>query len=173
LQWAEERPWWVKRKPPGVAQEIKVINDMANAAEKNKMEELKKSVDKYLQQNGLNQSISTKTDDRGLVVSMDDTLFFDNGKADIKPEFRKVLTEIGKMLSQLNNYIRIEGHTDNIPIKNSEFNSNWQLSSARAANVTQFLAEQAGIAPKKLSAVGYGEFRPVGNNSTESGRIIK
>ncbi len=155
-----------------VDSEIKPVDDnQTSQTEKTKMEELKRSVDKYLEQNGLNQSVSTKVDERGLVVSINDTLFFDTGKADVKPDYAKKLIEIGKILSQLNNYIRIEGHTDNIPIKTSEYSSNWQLSSARAANVTELLVNQAGIAPKKLSAVGYGEFRPIGDNSTEEGRL--
>ena len=155
-----------------VDSEIKPVDDnQTSQTEKTKMEELKRSVDKYLEQNGLNQSVSTKGDERGLVVSINDTLFFDTGKAEVKPDYAKKLIEIGKILSQLNNYIRIEGHTDNIPIKTSEYSSNWQLSSARAANVTELLVNQAGIAPKKLSAVGYGEFRPIGDNSTEEGRL--
>lgn len=155
-----------------VSSEIKPVDDnQTSETEKNKMEDLKKSVDKYLEQNGLSQSVTTKIDERGLVVSINDTLFFDTGKADIKPEYAKKLIEIGKILSQLNNYIRIEGHTDNIPISNGAYSSNWQLSAARAANVTELLVTQAGIAPQKLSAVGYGEFRPIGDNSTEDGRL--
>lgn len=154
-----------------VSSEIKPINDnQTSETEKAKMEELKKSVDKYLQQNGLSESVSTKIDERGLVVSINDTLFFDTGKADIKPEFAKKLIEIGKILNQINNYVRIEGHTDNVPIKTSEYNSNWQLSAARAANVTELLVNQAGIAPQKLSAIGYGEFRPISDNTSEAGK---
>jgi len=154
-----------------VTAEVKVIDSSESSKEKAKMEELKKSVDKYLQQNGLSSAVTTKIEERGLVISMNDTLFFDTGKADIKSEYAKKLIEIGRILNQLDNYVRIEGHTDNIPIKNSQFSSNWQLSSVRAANVTELLVEQAGISPKRLSAVGYGEFRPVSNNSTEAGRM--
>lgn len=153
-----------------VTDDVKVI-DTQSSEEKTKMEDLKKTVDKYLEQNGLSQAVTSKIEQRGLVVSIKDTLFFDNGKADIKPEFAKMLIDIGKILNQLGHYIRIEGHTDNVPIKTSQYNSNWQLSSVRAANVTELLVEQSGIAPKQLSAVGYGEFRPVSDNSTEAGRM--
>lgn len=139
-------------------------------SEETKLEEVKAQVDKYLEQNGLKSSVNTKIDERGLVVSLNDTMFFDTGRADIKLESQKKIIEIGKILNQLDNYIRIEGHTDNIPIKNSQYPSNWQLSSARASNVTEFLINNCGIVPQRFSAVGYGEYRPILDNSTEEGR---
>lgn len=138
--------------------------------EQSKLEKLQSQVDKYLEQNGMKGSVSTQIDERGLVVSINDTLFFDSGRAEIKTEPQKKLIEIGKIVNQLDNYIRVEGHTDNVPISNGQFSSNWQLSSARAANVTQFLITNSGIQPQKLSAVGYGEYRPILDNSTEEGR---
>lgn len=138
--------------------------------EQSKLEKLQSQVDKYLEQNGMKGSVSTQIDERGLVVSINDTLFFDSGRAEIKTEPQKKLIEIGKIMNQLDNYIRVEGHTDNVPISNGQFSSNWQLSSARAANVTQFLITNSGIQPQKLSAVGYSEYRPILDNSTEEGR---
>lgn len=138
--------------------------------EENKLEEVKKEVDSYLKQNGMSSTVSTNIDDRGLVVSINDTVFFDSGSADIKPDSEKKLVDIAKILNQVGNYIRVEGHTDNIPISNSRYHSNWQLSVDRAANVTELLIADAGIPPEKMSAVGYGEFRPVADNSTEAGR---
>jgi chemotaxis protein MotB len=146
------------------------VIDYQAQQEQQKLEQLKAQVDKYLEQNGLKSSASTQIDGRGLVVSLSDTLFFDTGKAEIKPEWESKLTDLGKILNQLNNYIRIEGHTDNVPIKNGEFSSNWQLSCARAANVTEFLMQNSSIPPEKLSAVGYGQYRPIADNSTEAGR---
>lgn len=155
-----------------VDSQIKPVDDnQTSEAEKNKLEDIKRQVDKYLDQNGLSQSVSAKIDERGLVVSINDTLFFDTGKADIKSDYAKKLIEIGKILNHIDNYVRIEGHTDNVPIKTNEYSSNWQLSAARAANVTELLVNQAGIAPKKLSAIGYGEFRPVSDNGTDAGRL--
>lgn len=135
-----------------------------------KLSELKSQVDKYLQDSKMSESVSSSINERGLIVSMNDTLLFDTGKADIKPEFQQKLVEIGKILNQLGNYMRIEGHTDNIPISNSEYSSNWKLSCDRASNVTEFLIKNAGIQPEKLSAIGYGEYRPVGDNSTDEGK---
>ena len=66
--------------------------------------------------------------------------------------------------------MRVEGHTDNMPISTNEFASNWQLSTARAANVTELLVSAVGISPEKTATVGYGQYRPVASNSTEVGR---
>jgi chemotaxis protein MotB len=138
--------------------------------EENKLEEVKKKVDSYLKQNGMNGTVATNIDERGLVVSINDTVFFDSGSADIKPDSEKKLIDIAKILNQVGNYIRVEGHTDNVPISSYRFPSNWQLSADRAANVTELLISAAGIPPQKMSAVGYGEFRSVADNSTEAGR---
>ncbi|MBI6873162.1 flagellar motor protein MotB [Clostridium aciditolerans] len=147
-----------------------IENDLTEKAEQAKMEDLKRQVDKYLEKNGMKADVSTQVDERGLVVSLNDTLFFDTGRAEVKPESQKKLIEIGKILNQLNNYMRVEGHTDNVPIKNDQFSSNWQLSCARASNVTELLINSANIPPQKLSAVGYGEYRPIADNSTEDGK---
>ena len=138
--------------------------------EQDKLENVKKQLDKYLKDNNMSNEVTSKVEERGLVVSLNDTLFFDSAQAVIKPESQKKLIEMGKILNQLGNYIRIEGHTDNVPINNSEFSSNWQLSAIRATNVTELLINKAGIAPERLSSVGYGEYRPIADNSTEAGR---
>lgn len=147
-----------------------IENDLTAKDEQAKMEDLKRQVDKYLEKNGMKADVSTQVDERGLVVSLNDTLFFDTGRAEVKAESQKKLIEIGKILNQLNNYMRVEGHTDNVPIKNDQFSSNWQLSCARASNVTELLINSANIPPQKLSAVGYGEYRPIADNSTEDGK---
>ncbi|WP_147566772.1 OmpA/MotB family protein [Clostridium tyrobutyricum] len=135
--------------------------------EQQKFQNLKKEVDQYLSKNGMSKSVSTSVDQRGLVVSINDTLFFDTGKADIKPNIKNKLIGIGKIVNQLGSAIRIEGHTDNVPISNGIYKSNWQLSSVRAANVTQFLQDKVGISPEKLTSVGYGQYRAITDNSTD------
>lgn len=144
--------------------------ELQRVQEEQQLEQLKKQVDSYLDKSGMKGSVSTNIDERGLVVSLNDNVFFDNGKAEIKADWQKKLIDLGKILNQLNNYIRIEGHTDNVPIKNEEFASNWQLSAVRAANVTQFLIDNSNISPQKMSAVGYSQYRPILDNSTEEGR---
>ena len=139
-------------------------------SEENKMDAIKQNVDSYLKKNGLNNSVSTKIDERGLAVTLNSTLLFDVGKSDVIKTSTKKLISIGKMLNHVNNYIRIEGHTDSTPISNNEFSSNWQLSAIRATNVTELLVSQSGINPKRISAVAYGENRPVADNNTKIGK---
>jgi chemotaxis protein MotB len=78
--------------------------------------------------------------------------------------------KLGQILSKTKSYIRVEGHTDNLPTHNDQFNSNWQLSSVRAANVAELLITNTGIDPSKVVAVGCGEYRPVASNQTAEGR---
>jgi chemotaxis protein MotB len=109
-----------------------------------------------------------------LTLKVAEELFFDTGKAEIKPEGKKVLRRIGKILMKIpDKKVRVEGHTDNIPIGPSlkgEYPTNWELSAARAVNVARFLHEEAGIDPRRLSAVAFAQYRPVDSSNTEKGR---
>jgi chemotaxis protein MotB len=138
--------------------------------EKASIESVKGELDKYLKETGLQGSVTTEINERGLVISLKDTILFDSGKTDIKPEAEQRLIEIGKIINKLGNYIRIEGHTDNLPIHNSEYSSNWELSAIRATIVTELLISKAKIVPQKISAVGYGEYRPIADNKTSEGK---
>ncbi len=96
---------------------------------------------------------------------------FDSGKADIKPELKPMILRIGQILSaETTGDIIIAGHTDDVPIKGGPFDSNLKLSIARAATVAQFLLDQITIDPKRLSTMGFGEYRPIADNHTEAGR---
>lgn len=139
-------------------------------SEEEKLKQVKAEVDNLIIQSGLNNSVVTKVEERGLVISFTDSVFFDSGKAIIKEDYKKQLIEIAKVLNKMDNYIRVEGHTDNVAIKTEMFNSNWQLSTVRAANVVEIFINECGISPNKLSANGYGEFRPIQSNDTEAGR---
>jgi chemotaxis protein MotB len=147
--------------------------NLVNTDEQEKLEKVKAIVDQYLKDSGLENSVATTVEERGLVLSFKDSLFFDSGKADIKSEQLNRLIQIGKILNQpiINgSYIRVEGHTDNRPINNSSYKSNWDLSVIRASNVAQVLIDQSGIKPGRVSAAGYGEFRPKADNKDESGK---
>ncbi|MDR1001035.1 MAG: OmpA family protein [Clostridiales bacterium] len=124
----------------------------------------------YFADHGLSAEITTSIDERGLVVSLNDTMLFDLGSADIKLESRQRLVSIGEALNALENYIRVEGHTDNLPIHSERFASNWELSAMRATTVVRLMADSANVPPDKLSAVGYGEYKPIADNSTNEGR---
>ncbi|MBI5328528.1 MAG: OmpA family protein [Deltaproteobacteria bacterium] len=108
---------------------------------------------------------------RGIVISLSEKVIFESGRADILQEAKSVIDEIAMLLKEMPNYIRIEGHTDNIPISTSQFPSNWELSSSRALNILRYMVDLHRLNPGKLSAIGYGEFRPVASNDTSEGRL--
>lgn len=109
-----------------------------------------------------------------LTVNILDRVLFDSGEAELKPDGEAVLRKVAAILTQHPELkIHVIGHTDNVPIRSSarnRFASNWELSTARATAAVRFLSERAGIDPRRLGAVGYGEFRPVADNSTAEGR---
>ncbi|MBI5199974.1 MAG: OmpA family protein [Elusimicrobia bacterium] len=111
-----------------------------------------------------------------LAVQLVDKILFDSGSDEIKPLGRKVLARIGKLLNEVpSRDIRIEGHTDNVPISDelrSRFASNWELSTARATAVARYLQEAAKVDPKRLVAAGYGEYRPVASNDRNDTRAL-
>lgn len=107
------------------------------------------------------------------IINIDNSILFGSGKAILKEGIRKPLTKIAKAMGNFpENNIQIEGHTDNVPIKTSKFPSNWELSSARALSVLRFFANEANLDPRKLSAVGYGEFHPLAPNDTPENRRL-
>ena len=105
------------------------------------------------------------TEDR-ITISLEGSVAFSPGAADINPKAFPALKGIGKLINKTHNAVRVEGHTDNIPITTPRFSSNWELSIARAANVTKYLVEHANVSPLRLSAAGYGDSRPLFPNDT-------
>ncbi len=109
-----------------------------------------------------------------LTVNIVDRVMFDSGEAVLKPDGEVVMRKIAQILQEHPQLaIHVVGHTDNVPIRQtaqSRFASNWELSTARALAAVHFLTERAGVDPKRVGAVGYGEFRPVADNATPEGR---
>ena len=108
---------------------------------------------------------------RGLLIRLNDTVLFDKGSDIIKDKALNILDKIAVALKNEPNSIRIEGHTDNFPIKTNKFPSNWELSTARATNIIKYLVDKHKFTPNNLSAVGYGEYMPISDNKKETGRI--
>lgn len=152
------------------SQEAAGSEDLAQKAEENKLQELKKQVDAYIKQNNLTGSISTSLQERGLTIHIIDTMMFDVGDASVKTDAKNRLISIGKMLKNVNNIIRIEGHTDSTPIHNSMYPSNIELSSARADNVWHVLEDDAGVPHKQIMMAGYAENDNIAPNDTEANR---
>ncbi len=108
---------------------------------------------------------------RGLVIRISEHIFFNSGEAIIRPEMEPILQVLGRTLEKVPNHIRIEGHTDNVPINTARFPSNWELSTARATTIVRYLLDHFQFDPDRLSATGYAEFRPVDTNATPEGRM--
>jgi chemotaxis protein MotB len=114
--------------------------------------------------------VSVEREERGIVVTFVAEVLFDSGKAKIRKEGLEALKKVASVLKDVENDISIEGHTDNVPIKYSGWKSNWELSAARALSVLHYLVDKKGLNPQKVSATGYGEYRPIASNDTPQGR---
>lgn len=124
------------------------------------------------QTQGLPATVSLRQENRGVVIQLRDTRLFASGSADLRPEIQAELRRIGRELKAIGQPVRIEGHTDNVPVRGvtGGFRSNWELSAARANRVLQFFLEMGALPPDRFSVAGYGEYRPIAPNGSESGR---
>jgi chemotaxis protein MotB len=114
--------------------------------------------------------VVVRKDARGVVVSLPEAGAFPTGQAELSQAARRVIREMAVVLAAEVGEVRVEGHTDDVPIATSKFASNWELSAARATEVIRFLVAQGDISPERLSAAGYGEFRPLSPNTSPDAR---
>lgn len=114
--------------------------------------------------------VEVNRDRRGLVISIPETGAFPVGSDDLSPALEGVMARLAVALERLPNAIRIEGHTDDVPIHTPRFSSNWDLSAARAIRVVEILMARDAVSPDRLSVAGYGEYRPRVSNTTDGGR---
>ncbi len=113
--------------------------------------------------------IDVRRDKRWIEVEIKSSILFGSGSAELAPGAKPVLRKLAEKLAPLNNTIHVEGFTDNVPIDNFEFRSNWELSAARAASVVHLFTD-LGVRPERMAAIGYGEYRPIASNDTPEGR---
>jgi len=139
-------------------------------AEEKDFRQIKSAIEAYLIKQGAQDKVSLSITRRGLIVSLKETGFFDSGQAQLKQSAYDLINTIAEAMTQYNNPLRVEGHTDNIPISTSQFPSNWELSTARATNVLRYLLKYYDTEPEKISATGFSEFRPLADNATPEGR---
>ena len=137
---------------------------------KNDLERLRSDLAGALSSQIATHEIALEMGRDGLVISLREAGFFDSGSAAPKPEALPTLRQIASRLGATPYDIRIEGHTDNVPIHNSEFDSNWELSAARATRIARLFLETKAIPPERISAAGYAEFHPIVSNDTAAGR---
>jgi len=139
-------------------------------ATKKDFKEILLTLEKFLIEKKAQDKVNVEITRRGLVISLREAGLFDSGSASIQPVAYELLAKIAEVLLPFGNPISFEGHTDNIPMRSATFQSNWELSTARATNLAHHFLDRYGFTPEKVSVTGYGEYRPVANNSTEEGR---
>ena len=125
----------------------------------------KEKIQKWILQKKLERDVKVRFNERGVVISlMTDKVLFESGAAVLLPQTREILSDISELLKQQTNPVIIEGHTDDSPITQrsikSKYSDNWDLSTARAVNVLKYMIRK-GVSPDRLSAAGYGEFKPL------------
>ncbi len=148
--------------PPG--------RSLSGAEENGDLSSLQKELQQALAPEISRREVALRTVPDGLVISLREIGFFESGSADIKSSSQPAFSRITSLLAQRNYRIRIEGHTDNIPIHNSRYASNWELSTARATELVRLLMTKYKFAPARLSAAGYAAYHPVASNDTAEGR---
>ena len=139
-------------------------------AEQASLGKIRRSVESLVQARNMGGKVHTRMEGRGLVISLGEGGFFDSGSDQLKNEGRELLDSIAQSLLASDNQVRVEGHTDDVPIRTTRFPSNWELSTARATTIVSYLVSRFSFSPEKLSAAGYGEFRPIAENGTPEGR---
>ncbi len=129
--------------------------------------ELEEALQRELQKN----EVSVHASAEGVVLSLREVGFYDSGSAIVREEALPTLGRIAKVLDSYPNDIRIEGHTDNVPVHTPRYDSNWELSTTRATELVKRFIEAYGFSPQRLSAAGYAEFHPAASNATPQGRL--
>ncbi len=118
------------------------------------------------------KEIAMRRDPDGLVISLREAGFFESGSAQMKSTSQATFDRIATLLRKRECHVRVEGHTDNVPIHTAQFSSNWELSASRATEIVRLLIVRDGYIPNRLSAAGYAEFHPIASNGTAEGRSL-
>ncbi|MGX8797970.1 OmpA/MotB family protein [Fusibacter sp. JL298sf-3] len=141
--------------------------------EQNQLENLKEKLEEYLNENDMESEVTLELESKGLIIRFKDNVLFDPGRATIKPASMDIIDFLGDLLMSeelVDEEIRVEGHTDNVPNISALYPTNWELSTGRATNVVKYFVEEIGMTPMRISAAGYSEYRPIDTNDTAAGR---
>ncbi|MGD0647333.1 MAG: OmpA family protein [Acidobacteriaceae bacterium] len=134
------------------------------------IEELRRQLEAAIGRELKDGQVTMSVTPEGFVISLKDLGFFDSGQAVLRPGAADKIERIAKVLAQHGFYLRVEGHSDDQPIHTAQFDSNWELSTARAMAVLTLLINQSGLDPGRISLAGYGQYRPIADNATAEGR---
>ena len=168
----DETSWELPEPTPSLDPSEQAINaeNQARIAEiKEQFNELYDKIKSHVQINGLQDKLNVEMQDNAILMTMNESALFDSAKAVLKPDAKKILPAICNIIKQYDSLIskiRIEGHTDDVPIQNSQYKDNWELSSARSYSVLDFLLSQ-NIDPNKMRPTYLGEYHPVVPNDSE------
>lgn len=135
-------------------------------------EALKTSIQNFINQYDYSNNIRLIENERGIVVSIMDNILFNSGSAELSEESKPILNKMAQLLKSVPNDIRIEGHTDNVPINTVQFPSNWHLSISRATNTAYYLMNNQGLTQERVSVVGNSEYKPIAPNDTPESRSL-
>lgn len=155
--------------PPSVLQLAEVATARNLARERQEATDSARELEQSLLAAGLDREVDIAVTERGVAIRVNAPFLFGSGEAELRPESRALLDRLGGFLARFPHPVRVEGHTDAVPIRTARFGSNWELSAARAVAVARAF-QAAGLAPERLSAAGYGEHQPVAGNGTPEER---
>jgi chemotaxis protein MotB len=158
--------------PAQAALELETAQKNASAASTRDLVELRRQLEAAMGDEMKKHEVELRVTPEGFVISLHELGFFESGQADLMPGATQKIERIARILSQHGLEIRVEGHSDDQPIHNAEFRSNWELSTARAMCVLELLIGDAGYDPARISVAGYGQYRPIADNATAEGRRI-
>lgn len=160
-----DNTWSTNQPPSGGANGSKSFDSSSS------IPAIQKELEQFVQNRKLEKQVLVHMDHRGLVITLlSDKSYYDSGSAQLRPETQQIIDGIYGFLRKNPNLIRVEGFTDNVPISTAQYPTNWELSTARAVNVVRYLVERDGLSPNRVSAAGYGEFKPRTSNRTDDER---
>ena len=155
---------------PARANEMETVGSHASGAAPVDLAALRRELAEAMGTELKNHEVEMRVTPEGFVISLHELGFFDSGQAILLPGAAGKIERIAKILSAHGLDLRVEGHSDNQPIHNAEFRSNWELSTARAMTVLLLLVDQAGYDPSRISIAGYAQYRPIADDATAAGR---
>jgi len=152
----------------------KTANQRQPRSKRTSKSEAVKKLERLIQEKNLGRLIEVKEISSGIHIIIGDPALFDSGSAVIKTQIYAVLDGVAEIVKEgdVEDYIRVEGHTDNVPINTPQYKNNWELSISRSLSVIRYIKENNDIDPKRLLPVGCGEYHPIESNDTPEGRAI-
>ena len=169
-------PSFFNQMGPNVSSQREMVatEDAGNSAyiqENQTLESIQRQLEDYIQQNNLQDQLSTQLEEEGLMIRIKEKALFPSGSADLVPESQRIGPIVAGLLAAIPERVLISGHTDTDPISNARFPSNWELSSTRAMTFMKYLLSiNQDLNPARFSAIGYGEYRPIASNDTPEGK---